>query len=201
MNTQQKNRRKVSQRIRILAECAVMTALAAVLSMLKIYEAPLGGSVTLFSMVPIIMIALRHGTLYGLCTGFVYSVTQLILGLGNVAYVPTAAGIILCILFDYIIAFSLLGLAGIFEKTGMKPLVSIICGTLLVCILRYISHIISGAVVWYEITKLGGWNDYVQTVGMWTYSIVYNLQFMLPETVITLIAAPVCVRVSKMLKK
>ena len=139
--------------------------------------------------------------LFGLAAGFVYSVTQLLLGIGNVAYVPSVSGIILCILFDYIVAFTLLGLAGIFNRFKLKPIVSVICGILFVCILRYISHILSGAVVWYEITKLGGWNDYVQTVGMWTYSLVYNIKFMLPETIITLVAAPVCLRVLKLVKK
>jgi len=190
-----------SAKVRKITECAIMIALASVLSMLKIYEAPLGGSVTLFSMVPIILIGIRHGPIWGLSTGFIYSVIQLILGLGNVSYVPTVTGIVLCVLFDYIVAFTLLGLGGLFDKLTAKPLVNMIAGILFVCILRYISHLISGAVVWYEITKLGGWNDYVQTVGMWTYSVVYNLQYMLPETIITLIAAPVGVRVLGMLKK
>ena len=201
MNTEKTTTKRLSQKTKLLVECAIMVAMAAVLSMLKIYEAPLGGSVTLFSMVPIIIIALRHGTLCGLAAGFVYSVTQLLLGIGNVAYVPSVSGIILCILFDYIVAFTLLGLAGIFNRFKLKPIVSVICGILFVCILRYISHVLSGAVVWYEITKLGGWNDYVQTVGMWTYSLVYNIQFMLPETIITLVAAPVCLRVLKLVKK
>nr|MBQ4318042.1 energy-coupled thiamine transporter ThiT [Clostridia bacterium] len=202
MNNENAQKKPVmSQRTKLLTECAVMVALASVLSMLKIYEAPLGGSVTLFSMVPIIIIAMRRGTLCGLVTGFVYSVIQLVLGLGNVAYVPSVGGIILCILFDYIIAFTLLGLAGIFRNMTSKAVVNVIVGILFVCILRYISHILSGAVVWYEITKAGDWNEYVHTVGMWTYSIIYNIQFMLPETIITLVAAPVCLRVMKLVKK
>ncbi len=187
--------------IGVLVECAIMVALSTVLSMLKIYEAPLGGSVTLFSMVPIILIAMRHGTLCGLATGFVHAVIQLLLGLGTVAYVPTVGGIILCVLFDYLVAFTAIGFAGSARVFGSKSLVSIVVGILIACVLRYASHVMSGAVVWYEITKLGGWNDYVQQVGMWTYSLVYNMQYMLPETIITLVAAPVCLKVMSIVKK
>ena len=54
--------------------------------------------------------------------------------------------------------------------------------------------------VWYAITKEQQWNDYVSTVGMWTYSTVYNLQYMVPETIIALIAAPAEVAVLKNVK-
>lgn len=178
----------------VLVECAVMVALATVLSMLKIYDAPLGGSVTLFSMVPIILVALRHGFVWGSSTAFVYSLTQLLLGLSAVAYVPTPVGIVLCVLLDYIVAFTVLGLAGSFKKVFSKPLAGVITGIVLACLLRYVSHVFSGAIVWYEITKTGGWNDYVNKVGMWTYSLVYNAQYMVPETLITLVAAPVCLK-------
>ena len=188
-------------RIKTLVECAVMIALATVLSMIKVYEAPLGGSVTLFSMVPIIVISFRHNTKWAIGTAFVYSVLQLLLGLGSVAYVPTVIGIVLCILFDYTVAFSALGLAGIFKNLKADILVQVIIGSLFVCVLRYISHVVSGAVVWYEITKLGGWNELVSQVSMWPYSIIYNAQYMIPETVITVIGAPAVAKVLTVINK
>lgn len=188
-------------KIKALVECAIMIALATVLSVIKMYEAPLGGSVTLFSMVPIILISFRYDMKWSLGSAFVYSVMQLLLGLGSVSYVPTVAGIILCILFDYTIAFTVLGLAGIFKKLKADLIVQVICGALFVCVLRYISHVFSGAVVWYEITKLGGWNDLVSKVSMWPYSLIYNMQYMLPETIITVIAAPTIAKVLAIVNK
>jgi len=188
-----------------LVECAVMIALASVLSMLKVYEAPLGGSVTLFSMVPILVLSFRHGPLWGMGSAFIYSVIQLILGVGTVAYVPTAIGVIICIVLDYFAAFTLIGLAGLFkikvEDSTKAQITKIVLGSLLACIIRYTCHFFSGAVVWYEITKLGNWNEYVHKVGMWTYTTVYNAQYMVPETILTLIAVPAMVIVLKAIKK
>ena len=129
MNTQTKE-----TKTRILAESAVMVALAAVLSMLKVYEAPLGGSVTLFSMAPILLLSLRHGTKVGILGAFVYSITQLLLGLGTISYVPTLVGILLCAFLDYILAFTCIGVAGFFRfESGMdrkKKLIATFIGTL-----------------------------------------------------------------------
>ena len=193
--------------LKILVECAIMAGLATVLSLFKIWEAPLGGAVTLFSMVPIIIIALRHGPAWGFAAAFIYSNTQLLLGFGNIAWIPTVSGKIAGVFLDYIIAFAILGAAGFFkfaldktEKRSIKIIV-ISIATLFVCILRYTAHVIVGAVVWYSITKAGNWNDYVHTVGAWTYSIIYNLQYMLPETVITLVAAPAVVTVLSIINK
>lgn len=181
------------KKIRTLVECAVLIALATVLSVIKIYEAPLGGSVTLFSMVPIILISFRHGIQWGLGSGFVYSVIQLLLGLKNVMYVPGAVGIILCILFDYILPFTLLGLAGIFKS---EKILKILFAVFFVCVLRYICHVLSGAVVWYELTKAGGWNDLVLQTSMWTYSLIYNASYFLPEMIITLIGTPIIFKIT-----
>lgn len=182
-----------------LVLCAVMVALATVLSILKIYEAPLGGSVTLFSMVPIFIIGFLRGPKWGLASAFVYSVLQLILGLKSVSYVPSVSGIILCVLFDYIIAFLCLGVTGFFKIDKDTPnktkYMKVIFGVLLACVLRYICHVLSGAVVWYEITKEGGWNDLVNKVGMWAYSLIYNAQFMVPETIMCVVATPVIIYV------
>lgn len=186
---------------RILVECAVMIAAATVLSLIKIYEPPFGGAVTMFSMVPILILSFRHGVKWGCASAFVYSVLQLLLGLASVAWVPTARGVVLCILFDYIIAFSVLGLAGVFNALKTNEYVKIVIGIIAACILRYTSHVISGAVVWYEITKEGQWNDLVNQFGMWTYSAIYNIQYMGPETILTLIAAPAILAVVAIIKK
>ena len=207
---QNQKSKKSQKSLRILVESAVMIALSAVLSEYAvIYKAPLGGSVTLFSMVPIILIGLRHGCVWGFGTAFVYSMTQFMFDASKMSGwgLAGAANMALCILLDYIVAFTLLGAAGFFKtaldksESRTKKVAFAAAAVLLVCVLRYISHVAVGAIVWYAITKAGGWNDYVNTVGALVYSLVYNMQFMLPETIITLVAAPAVVTVLSVIQK
>ena len=183
----------------------MMVALATVLSMIKVWEAPLGGSVTLFSMVPILICGIVHGVKMGLFSAFSYSLVQLLLGIGTVAYVPDPVGIVLCILLDYVLAFTALGLAGIlvkrrfFQNEKASLCTSISLGVLISVLLRFVFHVLSGAVVWYSITKAGAWNDAVFRYGKWTYSLVYNATFMVPEIILTMIAVPVIVLLVRMI--
>ena len=194
---------KKNQKLFALTECALLLALATVLSFVKLYQAPLGGSVTLLSSLPIMFISFRYGVVRGLACGFVYGLIQLWQGSGNLAYVPTAAGIIGCILLDYILPFTLLGLAGLFYKregSATAKTVTAVLGVLLAVLLRFACHFIGGGIVWYEITKTGEWNDYVKTVGMWTYSFVYNISYLGPDSALVLAAAPVVPVLEKALK-
>ena len=179
-----------------MVECSILIAASIILSFIKIYEAPLGGSVTLFSMVPLMIISIRHGLSWGLGSSFIFSLFKLWMGAGNFAYVPTVKGVICVIFLDYIIAYTAIGLAGAFrnlkiaknEKTNMT--VNTVLGVFFACFVRFMSHFVNGAVVWYEITKNGEWNEYVKTVGMWLYSFVYNIAYLGPETLMTLVAVP-----------
>ena len=192
------------QKIRRLCECSMMIALATVLSMIKIYEAPWGGSVTLFSMVPILICGYVYGAKTGFATAFVYSVIQLLFGIGTVAYVPDPLGIVLCILLDYTFAFTVLGIAGLFRKLHLTAseeknrYINLTLGSLSALILRFALHILSGAVVWYAITKEGAWNDAVFKYSKWVYSVVYNSAFMVPEIILTVAAVPVAVYLVKL---
>lgn len=194
------NTNKRRDALRILAESAIMVALATVLSLVKVYEAPYGGSVTLLSMAPIIVLSMRRGVKVGLPAGFVYSLIQLLLGLNNVAWVPTPSGIVLCVALDYIVPFTLLGLAGMFRNvkfTGNETaniLISAMLGTLLVCLLRYFCHILSGVVVWYALDLEWYADDpdhIVNRFGPWAFSAIYNGSFMLPEAIETVIGVPI----------
>lgn len=171
-----------------LTESAVLVAFATVLSMIKLWEAPLGGAVTLFSMVPIIIVSYRRGVIAGLLAGSCYSVIQLVLGVSNLSYIPSAWGVVCGALFDYIVPFTVIGAAGIMKSLPVSShKLKISAAALTVCVLRFISHFVVGAFIWYEITKNLGWNDYVTTVGMWTYSFVYNITYLLPESAVCLI--------------
>lgn len=193
------NQQKFPSRIHILAESAIMVALATVLSMLKIWEAPYGGSVTILSMSPIIILSMRRGVKTGLLAGFVHSLIQLLLGLGTVAYVPTFWGIVVCILTDYILPFTLLGLGGLFrnvrftKNSATNQIIAAVLGTLLVTLLRYACHIVSGAVIWYAL-DLDWYADdpthIVHRYGAWMFSAVYNGGYMLPEIIATTVGTP-----------
>ncbi len=96
-----------TSKTRILVECALMIALAVVLDILPLPKWPNGGSVSV-SMVPIVFLSYRHGTKWGLLTGFTYCIVQMITGF----YAPPAGTVLafaLCILLDYVIAFTILG--------------------------------------------------------------------------------------------
>lgn len=166
-------------RIRVLAECAIMVALATVLSLIKVWEMPLGGSITLLSMLPIMLIAIRHGTRVGLFTAFVYAAGQLFLGLSSLmSWGMTPVMWIGSVVFDYLLAFTLLGLAGVFKKHGFPGAVA---GIVLACVLRFVSHFISGS-IFFAVWCPEGWNVVL-------YSICYNGGYMLPELILTVMGA------------
>jgi thiamine transporter len=150
---------------RVLAEMAIFTALATVLSAIVIYVMPQGGSITLASMVPIIWLAIRRGPKVGLVTAVIYGCIQF-------AMLPYAIDPIQ-VLLDYMLAFGVLGVAGFFPRW---PAVGSAVGVSL----RFVMSFISGAVYWAPI--------YAPNVNPLIYSSVYNGSYMLPELVITVLA-------------
>lgn len=186
-----------------LTESAIMVALATVLSMLKLWESPYGGSVTVLSMAPIIVLSLRRGVKTGLLAGFAHSLIQLLLGLSSVSYVPTAVGVVVCILTDYIFPFTLLGLGGVFRNVRLtkhdtcNAFLAAALGALLVTVVRYVCHIISGAVIWYALDLVWYADDpshIVNRYGPWAFSAIYNGVYMIPEILATTVGTPLLTR-------
>ena len=181
MRTQKKN-----FPIRQFVECAMMIAIAVVLSLIKI-ELPHGGSLTACSMLPIILISHRHGVKWGLGTAFAYSLIQLVLGLKNVAYGETflmSAGIVF---LDYVLAFTVLGLSGIFNKVfrdDRKP-TAVVVGVIVTFFLRFLCHLLSGAWIW-DVWMPEEFMNMPMT-NPWIYSALYNGSYMLAETVLSVI--------------
>ncbi len=164
-----------------LVESAVMIAIATVLSIIKIAELPYGGSITLASMLPIVIIAYRRGTGWGVASALVYSVIQQLLGLKNLTYFTTWQSIVAVILLDYIVAFTVVGLAGIFRKPVKNQAVALTLGGVFVSVLRYACHVVSGATVWAGLS--------IPTQAAISYSFVYNATYMIPECIILAISA------------
>lgn len=195
--------RKSHQKIVTLCECAILIALSTVLSIVgKIWESPLGGSVTILSMLPVMLISIRHGLKWGFGGCFVYSIIQLIDGFDSIAYIPTTTGVVCSILFDYLVPFTVLGIAGVFIKKSYdskkSEYLSILFGILLAIALRFICHYFVGALLWYELTKEGQWNDYVNNYGPWVYSLIYQALYLVPDGLLVVIASPIIPRIYKM---
>ncbi|MBE6630449.1 MAG: hypothetical protein E7624_06335 [Ruminococcaceae bacterium] len=172
---------KQTMRTRKLVEAALLVALATVLSVLKIAELPYGGSITLASMFPILLLAYRHGTLWGLGGATVYAVLQQLLGLNNLSYFTTWQSVVAIIFLDYIIAFAVVGLGGIFRRVTEKQNLALAAGGLLVCVLRYLCHVISGATVWAGLS--------IPDSAALGYSLIYNATYMIPETIVLIAVA------------
>ncbi len=187
---------KTKEKTTKIAVCAIMIALGTALSFIKLYDSPLGGSVTLFSMTPILFLGFKYGPSWGFGSAFVFSILQLLFGLSAVTYVPTPTGIAVCIMLDYIIAFTSLGITGFFNRKRVT-LPTVIIGSLSACILRFISHFLCGGIIWYEITKNGAWNDTVFKYSKWMYSFVYQISYLAPETIMVLAASPVILIILK----
>ena len=168
------------EKTRRLAESALMIALATILAEFAVFEFPFGGSVTLFSQLPIVVLSYRYGVKWGLVTGFTMSILQMIFGAANFSYVSGISAYLILAFADYIVAFTALGLGGIFKKTVEKQAIALACGGALVSLIRYACHIISGVTIWKE---------YAGDMNVWEYSVTYNGAYMIPELIITVIGA------------
>lgn len=208
-----------------LTESAMLLAVAIVLELISkmfIPEMPFGGQVTLVSMLPVVLISYRHGVKWGLVSGFAYAMIEMAIGAKTVtaAFQPGYFGdgvmllnaLIMCVL-DYLLAYTVLGLGGIFRNRIENRGAAFACGALVSLGCRYIAHIFSGYILfsgWAEwfFTQDGfpAWGaDLVSSLspemlGL-TYSIVYNGMYMIPEMVLTAIAAVLIARNSKIVAK
>lgn len=171
---------KAKRGLLTLVECSLMIALATVLSVFPLFEMPYGGSITLASFLPIVVIAYRHGAKIGLGAAAVASVLQMLLGLKNFSYFTTWQSLVALALFDYVIAFTVFGLSGCFKRVFKSQSLAMVSGALLAGVCRYICHVISGATVWAGVS--------IPTAAVLGYSLSYNATYMIPETVILLLA-------------
>lgn len=191
-------------------------------SKLFIPEQPFGGQLTIVSMLPVVLISYRHGVKWGLWAGVAYALIEMLLGAKTVAaaFQPGYFGdgtmivnaLIMC-LMDYLVAFTALGLGGLFRDRMEKPGAALLCGSLVALGARYAAHVISGYVLF------AGWAEWFFTqdgfpawgarlveslspemLGM-VYSLVYNGMYMIPEMICTAVVALIIARVPKIVIK
>lgn len=164
---------------RIVTESAILIAMAFVLSLFKLWRMPMGGSVTVVSMLPILLIGYRHGLGWGLISGLVYSLLQFV----ESPYFLTPVQLLL----DYVLAFTVLGVTGFFrdKKYGFQ------IGTILGIFGRFICLVLSGVIFYGMYAADAGFESPL------VYSIVYNGSYLLPELILTLIVGTIVVGVLK----
>ena len=208
-----------------LTESAMLLAVAIVLELFSkmfIPELPFGGQITLVSMLPVVLISYRYGVKWGLVSGVAYAMIEMAIGMKTVtaAFQPGYFGdgvlilnaLIMCVL-DYLVAFTVLGLGGMFRDRIENRSKALVCGVLLALGCRYIAHILSGYILF------SGWAEWFFTqdgfpawgaglvsslspalLGL-VYSIVYNGMYMVPEMILTAIAAALISRNTKIVIK
>ena len=180
-----------------LALSAIFVALATGLSFIKIWEMPLGGSITLLSMLPIVMISIMLGLKWGIGSAFVYSLIQLMFGISEVlSWGLTPVMLVGTMLLDYILAFTVLGVAGAFVKKGYA---GICAGVVLALGLRFLSHFLSGVIIFRNLEQFKLFGTYFAN-RPYLYSFCYNGFYMIPEIIITTIAAVILFRMSSVKK-
>ncbi|MFZ2538388.1 MAG: energy-coupled thiamine transporter ThiT [Oscillospiraceae bacterium] len=206
-----------------LVESGILIAIAVVLVLISSIlplSLPFGGSITFMSMLPIILISYRYGIKWGLFCGFVFSIIQMLTGFKTVSafFIPGDSQVILwkaiaiCFL-DYVLAFTVIGLGGLFRNKFKSPMVALVLGTVFALLLRFAIHFISGSLFF------GAWAEWFFTqeaiaqFGTWVlahisgtslsmfYSFIYNATYMIPEIIITVVGAIVISKIPSISKK
>ena len=141
---------------------------------------------TPLSMLPLLLIGLRHGVKWGLAGGLIYAFLQMIQ-----QFYPPPSGTVVAyasvVVLDYILAFSVLGLAGLFRGRRYGMLIAApLCFSL-----RFLCHFVSGIVIWGPFFSDGQ--------HVWLYSLFYNGSYMGLELVFTTAVSIVLCKTAPML--
>jgi thiamine transporter len=165
--------------VRILAESAVMVALATVLNSVKVITLPEGGSVTLGAMIPLLYLSLRRGVKVGMAAGAVF-------GIIDVYFEPFIYNFPFQFLLDYPLAFGALGLAGFFSGRAGGGSAShgsaragawAVLGTAVGIGGRFVCHFLSGVIFFATYAP--------PEMSPVLYSALYNASYLLPELAIS----------------
>lgn len=154
---------------RSLTYAGICIAIAYALSYIKIFDGPQGSSITLASMLPIMLYAYIFGAKRGVLAGAVYGVLQCLQD--PQIYEP------LQVMLDYPIAFSALGLAGIFRNAKFlkgKKILELVLGAIVAGFTRYLASVLSGYFVFYS------WSSMDSSL---LYSIVYNSSILIDAVI------------------
>ena len=179
-----------NNKVLALCECAILLALSVALSYVKFLSLPFDGSITLFSMLPVCLVAIKYGVKWGLGTAFCFSWFQILQG-GVFGWGLTPTMLISSLLLDYIVAYTVLGFAGMLRKKGYWGMLG---GITAVCAMRFFVHFLAGVILWANFEQFEAFGQVIQNNPV-LYSICYNGVYMLPETVLTVAVAAVVLKI------
>lgn len=193
--------KNVSSKTLRLVTSGVFIGLATVLSIIKVFALPFGGSVTLFSMVPILVLSYMYGVKWGLLCGGVYGVLQMILGATMSQAFAGLQGwtVPVMALLDYVIAYVVVGLSGMFKGKLKNHTAAFALGSTVAILLRLVCHFLSGWILWGSYAEsyfeemsnsFGAFmlNSFHGQLLSAMYSLVYNASYMLPELIMSVVA-------------
>lgn len=160
------NRNLYAEQITVSAVCIGM---AVILSMLKLFEMPFGGSITLFSMLVICIPGLRYNLKIGVMAGIAYGLLQYLLH----PYFLSP----LQFLFDYILAFGIMGISGLHVFKTMKY--GVVWGYFVAIVGRFIFAALAGYFFWREPES--------SNMAAIIYTIQYNASYIFAEGFITIV--------------
>ena len=156
---------------------------SAILSEFPKIDFPLGGGLTICSMLPLVLISWRYGVGRGLIAAVAYSLLQLLLGMNNVQYAASALMAAGIILLDYVVPYTLIGLAGMFKGRMKDPRLGLVLGIAVTFTLRFLCHFVTGWWIWDALwPNEFGWASPF-------YSLAYNGSYMGAELVLTSVVA------------
>ena len=166
-------RKRQSWNAATISYAALAIALSFLLSHIRLYRMPQGGSVTVASMLPLMLFSYAFGIVPGLVSGVAYGILEFF---QEPFLLPIAPLYAVCqLLLDYIIAFGCIGLTAVFHGKKRKDTIALSCGIALAAFLRFACSTASGVLFFAEYA--GDQNPLI-------YSIVYNGSYMLPEMLI-----------------
>lgn len=151
--------------LRVMVEVSLLVAAAVLLSFLKLYQMPQGGSISL-EMLPIFILSFRHGGKIGMLGGALLGVVKLLVS----PYIIHPVQLVM----DYPLPFMLLGVAGLGLFRRHR-----ILGVSVGAFLRFLTHVVAGAVFFAQYAPEG-------TPAL-LYSVGYNASYMIPETILVAI--------------
>lgn len=165
--------RKIVWTTKMLSMGAICMALSCVLSMIRLFRMPSGGSITPACMLPLMLFSYVYGAGPGITLGFVYGVMDFCVGSGYFLSVPQ-------FLIDYPVAYAMCGLAGLFRQPKNTRL-GLTLGVIVSTFGRYLSAVLAGVIFWSDLTE--GASAAI------IYSLGYNGSYMLVECLICIVLA------------
>lgn len=165
-----RNTKRQAMSAKQLAFCAMGIALGFLTSYIKLFELPFGGTVTLFSMLFIVLVAYWYGPKTGILVGFAYGLLQFLQEPYVLSFFQVCC--------DYILAFAALGVAGFFRNSKH----GLVKGYMAAILARGLFHSLGGYLYWMDYMP----ENFPKALAD-LYPIVYNYSYILAEGVLTIV--------------